>query len=477
MTAPRPSRVPAQVAAALPGGGGEPKRGSERLFAFLRLPSCQWRSARTNAIERLHEEFKRRIETQTVLPSAETAAMLFWAELPNVPRAQRVKRQRRVCWLRARSPCTRSTAGKPLPSPSAPRFRLTSPPDPRQPRAIGDHPLRLFPHKSRRHPTQLPGILSVYKHRHSRCMDKVLAGFSFLQLLPFLPMLAMPAAAAGSEDLVDLANFGRTVGDGSDATAAIRAAMASVNAPAVKVPAGVYGPAPGAYVAGSTVFLVGDGIGRSIIRLPAACFQSGDLLQWVGCDDVLVRDLTLDLNGCAAGSLSSGLAVAGGHGLRLVRVSIMGAGAGPWLLASLNGVSHAQVVDSQLKAQAAQSSQNQAINVSASYAQGDDVLIEGNTLVNTGALADVTRLRFLGNDLSGWGYGAGIRTHPVYSADGIIAGKHRLQRGEAGVGARHEDAVVTRLVSQLAGVVGRSTLAKRPAQQQVALFEQPRLKG
>jgi len=33
----------------------------------------------TNAIERLHEEFKRRIKTQTVLPCAETAAMLFWA--------------------------------------------------------------------------------------------------------------------------------------------------------------------------------------------------------------------------------------------------------------------------------------------------------------------------------------------------------------------------------------------------------------
>jgi len=53
----------------------------ERLFAFTRLPS-QWKSARTtNAIERLHEEFKRRIKTQTVLPSAETAAMLFWALL------------------------------------------------------------------------------------------------------------------------------------------------------------------------------------------------------------------------------------------------------------------------------------------------------------------------------------------------------------------------------------------------------------
>jgi len=53
-----------------------------RLFAFTRLPPGQWRSARTtNAIERLHEEFKRRIKTRTVLPSAETAAMLFWALL------------------------------------------------------------------------------------------------------------------------------------------------------------------------------------------------------------------------------------------------------------------------------------------------------------------------------------------------------------------------------------------------------------
>ncbi len=54
----------------------------DKLFAFTRLPPSHWRSARTtNCIERLHEEFKRRIKTQTVLPSADTAAMLFWALL------------------------------------------------------------------------------------------------------------------------------------------------------------------------------------------------------------------------------------------------------------------------------------------------------------------------------------------------------------------------------------------------------------
>ena len=44
-------------------------------------PRCHHRSGRAHAIERLHEEFKRRIKTQTVLPSADTAAMLFWALL------------------------------------------------------------------------------------------------------------------------------------------------------------------------------------------------------------------------------------------------------------------------------------------------------------------------------------------------------------------------------------------------------------
>jgi transposase-like protein len=52
----------------------------DKLFTFTRFPQSQWKSIRTsNAIERLHEEFKRRIKTQAVLPCAETAAMLFWA--------------------------------------------------------------------------------------------------------------------------------------------------------------------------------------------------------------------------------------------------------------------------------------------------------------------------------------------------------------------------------------------------------------
>ena len=54
----------------------------DRLFTFARFPPDAWRSIRTTiAIERLHAEFKRWIKTQTALPSAKTAAMLFWALL------------------------------------------------------------------------------------------------------------------------------------------------------------------------------------------------------------------------------------------------------------------------------------------------------------------------------------------------------------------------------------------------------------
>jgi transposase-like protein len=54
----------------------------DRLFTFTRLDPSQWKAARTtNAIERLNQEFRRRIKTQAVLPCAETVPMLLWALL------------------------------------------------------------------------------------------------------------------------------------------------------------------------------------------------------------------------------------------------------------------------------------------------------------------------------------------------------------------------------------------------------------
>ena len=82
----------------------------DQLFTFLRYPLQQWKSLRTtNAIERLHGEFKRRIKTQCALPDAETAAMLFWALM-----------------ALGRSPCSGSMVGKRWTKPLS-SSRLTPP--------------------------------------------------------------------------------------------------------------------------------------------------------------------------------------------------------------------------------------------------------------------------------------------------------------------------------------------------------------
>nr|WP_311966944.1 transposase [Bradyrhizobium australiense] len=71
-----------QIAAQASCGGRQPA-GSRRPALHLHATAAQSVEERTtaNAIERLHEEFKRRMKTQTVLPSVDIAAMLFWALL------------------------------------------------------------------------------------------------------------------------------------------------------------------------------------------------------------------------------------------------------------------------------------------------------------------------------------------------------------------------------------------------------------
>ena len=75
------------------------KRRRERLFTFLRYPPQQWKSLRTtNALERLHGEFKRRVKTQCAATQRGNGGH---AVLPALMHR-----------LGARSPCAASVAGK-----------------------------------------------------------------------------------------------------------------------------------------------------------------------------------------------------------------------------------------------------------------------------------------------------------------------------------------------------------------------------
>jgi transposase-like protein len=56
------------------------REGGDELLTFFRFPKAQWKTLRTtNAIERLHEEFRRRVKTQGSLPSEDAALVLLFS--------------------------------------------------------------------------------------------------------------------------------------------------------------------------------------------------------------------------------------------------------------------------------------------------------------------------------------------------------------------------------------------------------------
>jgi transposase-like protein len=55
------------------------QEGGEELLTFFRFPKSQWKTLRTtNVIERLHEEFRRRVKTQGSLPTEDAALVLLF---------------------------------------------------------------------------------------------------------------------------------------------------------------------------------------------------------------------------------------------------------------------------------------------------------------------------------------------------------------------------------------------------------------
>jgi transposase-like protein len=56
------------------------REGGEELLTFFSFPRVQWKTLRTtNVIERLHEEFRRRVKTQGSLPSEDAALVLLFS--------------------------------------------------------------------------------------------------------------------------------------------------------------------------------------------------------------------------------------------------------------------------------------------------------------------------------------------------------------------------------------------------------------
>ena len=56
------------------------REGADELLTFFTFPKAQWKTLRTtNVIERLHEEFRRRVKTQGSLPGEDAAVVLLFS--------------------------------------------------------------------------------------------------------------------------------------------------------------------------------------------------------------------------------------------------------------------------------------------------------------------------------------------------------------------------------------------------------------
>jgi putative transposase len=63
-----------------PGVVASLREGGDELLTFFNFPRAQWKTLRTtNVIERLHEEFRRRVKTQGSLPSEDAALVLLFS--------------------------------------------------------------------------------------------------------------------------------------------------------------------------------------------------------------------------------------------------------------------------------------------------------------------------------------------------------------------------------------------------------------
>ncbi len=83
------------------------REGSEELLTFFRFPKAQWKTLRTtNAVERLHEEFRRRVKTQGSLPTEDAALVLLF----NLLASGQVKLRRIDGWRKIAAVLSQHTA-------------------------------------------------------------------------------------------------------------------------------------------------------------------------------------------------------------------------------------------------------------------------------------------------------------------------------------------------------------------------------
>lgn len=162
-------------------------------------------------------------------------------------------------------------------------------------------------------------------------------------------------------------------------------------------------------------------------RIKASSTISANLFVWSGGPTaVSIKNLVLDLNSAAiaTGGLYGAFYFAPGIDLNFEHDRVINAGTiatgGGLLELEAYGMTHGLVTNSTFSFNAAQNAQNQCMNIGETTFPSTDIVIQGNTCINTSiGVFGTGNTNFVINNniINGWGFGAGIAFEIVTSND------------------------------------------------------------
>ena len=246
------------------------------------------------------------------------------------------------------------------------------------------------------------------------------------------PFIATGGIAARSAQdragqVIDIRDLGAVCNGVTDDSAAWTAAFAKPNGTVIRVPQNCVTVVGNGFFQANfkAISIIGDGKG-SIIRVASATAFTHPLFSWGGgASNVCIADLTVDLNNCPVpAALTLIFNFTSLTGVLVRNVAIINSPANTYMI-SFNACNNITVEDNYIQATAGSSTlQSKGIVTSSSLGNNTGGKIINNTLVNTNTnFVGASQFYIAGNDISGWGVGAGIATDTAMTLNTIIGNK------------------------------------------------------
>ena len=216
--------------------------------------------------------------------------------------------------------------------------------------------------------------------------------------------------------IIDIRDLGAACDGTTDDTAAWTAAFAKPDGTVIRIPQNcVTIVGDGFFRAGvRSISIIGDGR-DSIIRLKTGTTLTHDLFTWNGGNNVKVENLTLDFNNCPQPSAITNLFYfLQAQGSIVRNVAVINGTPGIFML-TFSAASDFIVDNCYLQFTAGSSTvQCKGINSQGSVGANYRGRIVNNILINTNTVfVAANQFYVAGNDISGWGVGAGIAFMPT----------------------------------------------------------------